>query len=122
MSILLVSYVLGVIIWIIIGMIVGSYGKQKSIGFTKSFLASIFLSPILAMLFVLSSKDKVIKMEDDEDDRGSNTPIIITVVIIIIMLNDDILIQGFSSLIISDIFLNNSCFFIVLTDRNCLLI
>lgn len=44
-----------IIIWIIIGAIVGSFGKSRTIGFAGSFFASVLLSPILAMLFILAS-------------------------------------------------------------------
>ena len=44
-----------IILWIIIGAIVGSFGKSRTIGFTGSFFASILLSPVLAMLFILAS-------------------------------------------------------------------
>jgi len=43
------------ILWVVIGLIVGSYGKKREIGFEGAFWASILLSPVLAMLFVLAS-------------------------------------------------------------------
>ena len=47
------------IVWIAIGCIVGSFGSSRKIGFAKAFYASFFLSPLLAMLFVLASDKKI---------------------------------------------------------------
>lgn len=46
------------IIWFIIALIVGSFGKHRTIGFAGAFYASLLLSPILGMLFVLASDKK----------------------------------------------------------------
>jgi len=44
-----------IIVWIVISTIVGNFGASRSIGFTGAFFASLLLSPILAMLFILAS-------------------------------------------------------------------
>jgi len=48
--------VVAVIVWFVIAIIVGNFGKTRTIGFAGAFFASLFLSPILAMLFVLASE------------------------------------------------------------------
>jgi hypothetical protein len=50
--------VLGVV-WFIIALIVGNFGKNRTIGFTGAFYASLLLSPLLAMLFIVASDKKV---------------------------------------------------------------
>jgi len=46
------------IVWFIIALIVGDFGKHRTIGFVGAFYASLLLSPILGMLFVLASDKK----------------------------------------------------------------
>jgi len=41
--------------WLLIGFIVATFGNTRKIGFWGTFFASLFLSPILAMLFILAS-------------------------------------------------------------------
>jgi len=43
------------IVWIIVAILVGKAGASRKIGFAGAFYASLLLSPILAMLFVLAS-------------------------------------------------------------------
>ena len=50
--------VAGVFIWILLCMIIGSFGQNRTIGFWGTFFASFFLSPLIAMLFVLASERK----------------------------------------------------------------
>jgi len=57
-----------IIVWIIICVIIGNYGRSRKIGFAGAFAASFFLSPILAMLFVLAS-DKLTKKEIKEKEE-----------------------------------------------------
>jgi len=46
-----------IMVWIVISVIVGTFGQKRQIGFGGAFFASLFLSPILAMLFILASKE-----------------------------------------------------------------
>jgi hypothetical protein len=45
-------------VWIMIAAIVGNFGKNRTLGFVGAFYASLFLSPLLAMLFVVASDKK----------------------------------------------------------------
>jgi hypothetical protein len=51
------------IVSIVICYIVGTYGKKRKIGFWGAFWASFFLSPILGMLFVLTSDKKEVQIK-----------------------------------------------------------
>jgi hypothetical protein len=70
-------YVLfGIIVLIIVSIIVGSFGSKREIGFAGAFCASLFLTPILGMLFVLASKEKTILVSSNKNynyaDLSSN--------------------------------------------------
>lgn len=66
-------------LWTMLGAIVGTFGTNRTIGFTGTFFASIFLSPILAMLFVLAS-DKTTK----RNLTGGEKALIIMPIILIV--------------------------------------
>jgi hypothetical protein len=51
-----------VVFWFITAFIVSTFGVNRKIGVWGTFFSSLFLSPILAMLFVLASD----KLSDDE--------------------------------------------------------
>jgi len=50
--------VFAIIGWFIVALIVGKAGGGRKFGFAGAFYASLFLTPILAMLFVLASDKK----------------------------------------------------------------
>ena len=52
---------ISIIVWIVSSAIVASFGNERKIGAGGALLASLFLSPILAMLFVLASEKKIRK-------------------------------------------------------------
>jgi preprotein translocase subunit SecF len=52
------------IVWFIIAAIVGSFGKNRTIGFIGAYYSSLFFSPLLAMLFVLACDKKVDKVSN----------------------------------------------------------
>jgi hypothetical protein len=70
--------VFGIIILIIVSIIVGSFGKKREIGFAGAFFASLFFTPILAMLFVLASDknpiQKEIKKSEVNNDYTGDDP------------------------------------------------
>lgn len=47
-----------VITWIILSFVVGAIGSSRTIGFGGAFFASLFLSPVIGFILVLTSKDK----------------------------------------------------------------
>lgn len=60
--------IIGITVLFIVSYIVGGFGEKREIGFAGAFFASLFLSPILGMMFVLASdKKKIVK---------SKTPIV----------------------------------------------
>ncbi len=67
-------------IWFIIALIVGNFGKHRSIGYVGAFYASLLLSPVLAMLFVLASD----KRTNTELNSGEKFAIFIPLGIILI--------------------------------------
>ncbi|SNR67074.1 TPR end-of-group domain-containing protein [Lutibacter flavus] len=48
-----------VLAWLILSILVGSMGSSKSIGGTGAFFISLFFSPLIGLLFVISSSPKV---------------------------------------------------------------
>jgi hypothetical protein len=82
-------FLLLIIIWIVIGAIIGSFGTNRKIGFTGTFFASLLLSPLFAMLFVLASD----KTGNKKLSRGETalfiTPIVILIAIIINNIHQD---------------------------------
>jgi len=47
-----------IVTWIVFSFIVALYGAGRSIGFSKSFFAAIFLTPIIGMIMAAFSKSK----------------------------------------------------------------
>jgi hypothetical protein len=47
-----------IVIWIFLALLVASFGSDRKIGFLVSLLISIFLSPIIGLIFVLFSDKK----------------------------------------------------------------
>jgi len=55
-----------IILWIVLCFIVGIWGNSRKIGFWKSFILSLLLSPIIGFIFVaLSERKSDIKMKED---------------------------------------------------------
>jgi len=46
-------------LWIIFSILIGLVGKDKSTGFAGALILSLLLSPIIGLIIVLVSKDKV---------------------------------------------------------------
>jgi len=47
-----------IVAWIFFSFIVALFGAGRSIGFTKSFFAAIFLTPLIGMIIAAFSKSK----------------------------------------------------------------
>lgn len=47
-----------VFLWIFLALLVGASGTSRKIGFSHAFLLSVFLSPILGLIFVALSEKK----------------------------------------------------------------
>lgn len=50
-------------VWIFLALIVGAIGKNKTIGFAGGFFLSILLSPLIGLIIVLVSKNKILVVE-----------------------------------------------------------
>jgi hypothetical protein len=48
--------VTGIIVWIIISIIIGNLGSERKIGFGKAFFASLLITPLIGILFVMESE------------------------------------------------------------------
>jgi hypothetical protein len=48
-----------IILWIVFSFIVGSLGKNKNIGFGYAFIISLLFSPLIGLIFVLFSANKI---------------------------------------------------------------
>lgn len=46
----------GIITWLILSIVIGIVGSNRKIGFTGSFFLSLLLSPIIGLIFTLTSK------------------------------------------------------------------
>jgi hypothetical protein len=67
MSILVIFIVIGIIVNSIIAHLVGINGSKKEIGYWTSFLVSFFTTPIIGLLLVLTSKEKLeVELQDNE--------------------------------------------------------
>ena len=73
--------VASIFVWLFISAIVGSFGTSRSIGFAGAFFASLFLSPILAMLFVLASD----KTGDGKMTAGNKALFVVPMIICILI-------------------------------------
>ena len=72
-----------IIIWIIVSLLIGGAGMDRQIGFWGAFLMSVLLTPIIGLLFVLSSprnsvieieklqKEKLLKEKLNEESKGN---------------------------------------------------
>lgn len=67
MSILVMFIVIGIIVNSIISHLVGVNGSKREIGYWTSFLVSFFTTPIIGLLLVLTSKEKLeIELQENE--------------------------------------------------------
>ena len=92
-----IIFVFGIMILISVCIVVGNFGSKRNIGFTLAFLSSLFLSPILGMMFVLASdkKKKPTKKVQEINKKfkdDSIVPIIMVIVSIFLMVG--IIING----------------------------
>ena len=74
----------------IISLIVGDFGSKREIGYWGGFFTSFFLTPILAMLFVIASPIIEIKKEVKEVDetiiKNKKKPDISGVIVLFILI------------------------------------
>ena len=73
------TIVLDLIIWILLSISVGFLGSERKIGGLNAFLLSLFLSPIVGVLFVFNSKrDDTIEFENKLLESNNNIARILT--------------------------------------------
>ena len=58
------------IVLIVFSLIIGNIGSKRTIGFLTAFLLSLFLTPIVGLLFVFSSDKKSYVDYSDEESEG----------------------------------------------------
>jgi hypothetical protein len=75
--------VIGVIVNIIISHLVGVNGSKREIGYTTSFLVSFFVTPIIGLLLVLTSKEK--SVEEIQLNSGGNSIKLDEVIVILVL-------------------------------------
>ncbi|MEO6316246.1 MAG: hypothetical protein ABIU63_14635 [Chitinophagaceae bacterium] len=60
-----------IICWLVLAMVVALFGAGRSIGFSKSLLAAIFLTPVIGGIITSLSKTKKATAKQKETDRLS---------------------------------------------------
>ena len=65
--------IVGIIIWLIFSIIIGIMGSNRRIGFARSFIFSILFSPIIGLIFTLTSKSLEAERDEQELLKTQNT-------------------------------------------------
>jgi hypothetical protein len=62
--------VVGILLWIFFSLLVASYNRQKGYSFMLGFIASLIISPLIAFIFVATSKSNTKSLEKREIKQG----------------------------------------------------
>jgi len=78
------------IVWIVVALLVGKAGASRKFGFAGAFYASLLLSPILAMLFVLASDKTGSEVITKSDRQSIWIPLVVlgSIAILIAIINE----------------------------------
>jgi type II secretory pathway predicted ATPase ExeA len=57
-------------IWVILAILVGAFGSDKTVGFWGAFLWSLLLSPLIGIIIVIMSKSNTQKAYEDQAYRN----------------------------------------------------
>ena len=60
-----------IVIWIVLSFLIACFGAFRNIGFTKTLLSAIFLTPLIGIIIAAMSKSKKDIAKQKETDRLS---------------------------------------------------